>query len=231
MNWYAKVIKISGKPQMSYSEALSVFGFLANAKPTEEAIRNRYRDLAKQYHPDKQGGDLQKIVSLNNAKEVLMTVPSSSRHSQQTQTKNNTKKRRPESPVSPPWQTDRRSSYNDVTEDLHDINWAKKTIYEYSIERGSVDRWSIYTHDGGFFRDGATFFTNKASLEYAAKVVTHWSSKHRRVEAVVAALDGSNEWVIVTVRGMNVIDKQIKLPEVMSCHGIAERLINLCKIL
>jgi hypothetical protein len=209
MNWYTKV-KLAARPRFTYDEALQIFGFTHT--PTSEEIRKRYRELAQILHPDKQGGDTQKFIDLNDANQILSTTkPRSSR------TDFSYKQR--EAPVTPPWQTDRRSSYNEVNEDLHDINWAKKTIYEYSIERGSVDRWMIYAHDGYFFRHGATFMTNKESLPYAAKVVGYWNSNGgnpHNTAAIVAMLESNpDKMLVVLLKGQNVLDKNISY----DCEG------------
>lgn len=206
MNWYAKVLKISGKPQMSYSEALDVFGLPSNARPSVEEIRSLYRKLALQNHPDKTGGDSRAFARINNANEVLMNSPAPARS---RESKGDESRSRSQ----PAWQTDSRSSHNDVNKEVKDINWAKYTIYEYSNERGPTSRWEIYAHDGAYFRHGATFMTNKKSLEYAARVVAYWNShggSAYETRAVVASEEnGDGTWTVVQVKGENVLDKNI----------------------
>lgn len=53
---------------MILSEALSILG---NPKPNNEAVKRAYREKAKQYHPDKQDGNLDMMVLVNLAYEVL----------------------------------------------------------------------------------------------------------------------------------------------------------------
>ena len=53
---------------MRISEALSILG---NPKPNNEAVKRAYREKAKQYHPDKQDGNLDMMVLVNLAYEVL----------------------------------------------------------------------------------------------------------------------------------------------------------------
>ena len=43
-----------------------VLGFTANSRPSPEAVKNSYRNLANQFHPDK-GGSHEKMLAINNA--------------------------------------------------------------------------------------------------------------------------------------------------------------------
>lgn len=54
---------------MQRQQALAVLGLPANATPQQ--IKQRYRMLAKQYHPDR-GGDLQQMQRIIAAYTVLM---------------------------------------------------------------------------------------------------------------------------------------------------------------
>jgi len=213
MNWYEKVCKFSARHKMNYVDALKVFGFDLNSRPTNEEIKARYRKLAILLHPDKPGGDESKFIELNNANESLMAGTSRMPHSTPRYRAEEYKER-------PKWQTDYGSNYNEVRDDLHDINWAKKTIHEYSEERGPTSRWMIWAHDGAFFRHGATFMTNKESLAYAAKVAAYWNSNggsSHPSEAIVAAEESNSQiWTVVQLKGKSVIDKNITF----ECDGM-----------
>ena len=213
MSWYTKVCKFSSRHKMNFADALRVFGFEPNARPTNEEIKARYRKLAILLHPDKPGGDEKKFIELNNANESLMSGSS-------VITQEDPRYRSKEPQQTPKWQTDTRSSHNTSRDDLHDLNWAKKTIYEYSEERGSTSRWMIYAHDGSFFRHGATFMTNKESLAYAAKVVAYWNSNggsSHPSEAIVAAEEANTSiWKVLQLKGKSVVDKNITF----ECDGM-----------
>ncbi len=57
------------RPALQRQQALAVLGLPANATPAQ--IKQRYRKLAKQYHPDL-GGDPRKMQRLTAAYELLM---------------------------------------------------------------------------------------------------------------------------------------------------------------
>jgi len=56
---------------MSMDQALLVFGLNQKALGQLTFIHKRYRDLIKKYHPDKPGGNADKMVLVNLAYEVL----------------------------------------------------------------------------------------------------------------------------------------------------------------
>ncbi|WP_418185434.1 J domain-containing protein [Aliarcobacter vitoriensis] len=51
-------------------EAKEFFGFTTN--PTKEEVKKRYKELAKQYHPDLNGGDDEKMKKLNEYRDILV---------------------------------------------------------------------------------------------------------------------------------------------------------------
>ena len=51
-------------------EAKSFFGF--NDLPTEQELKKKYRELAKKYHPDINGGDDEEMQKLNHYRDVLL---------------------------------------------------------------------------------------------------------------------------------------------------------------
>jgi len=51
-------------------EAKNFFGFSQN--PNKEEIKKRYKELAKKYHPDLNGGNDEKMKKLNEYRDILM---------------------------------------------------------------------------------------------------------------------------------------------------------------
>ncbi len=51
-------------------EAKDFFGF--SQTPSKEDIKKRYKELAKLYHPDLNGGDEEKMKKLNEYRDILM---------------------------------------------------------------------------------------------------------------------------------------------------------------
>ncbi|TAE60648.1 MAG: J domain-containing protein [Bacteroidetes bacterium] len=68
---------------MTFKDYYKVLGLLQNA--TEEEIRKRFKQLAKEFHPDKRPDDPkagEKFKEINEAKEVLLDVNARSRYDQ-----------------------------------------------------------------------------------------------------------------------------------------------------
>jgi len=55
----------------SRSDALHVLGFAPGARPDRSAVRNRFRMLATNHHPDSNYGNHQRMSQLNAAMEIL----------------------------------------------------------------------------------------------------------------------------------------------------------------
>ena len=51
-------------------EAKDFFGF--SQTPTKDDIKRKYKELAKIYHPDLNGGDEEKMKKLNEYRDILM---------------------------------------------------------------------------------------------------------------------------------------------------------------
>ena len=54
------------------SSAKQFFGF--SHEPTKEEVKKRYKELARKYHPDINGGDDTKMKQLNHYKDVLLSM-------------------------------------------------------------------------------------------------------------------------------------------------------------
>ena len=231
MSWY----KWAARFQMTYEQALRVFGFPAGSQPSPEEVKKKYRDLARKAHPDV-GGTAEAIAQINNANDVLVNSgPDFSRSSPGAsgnawQSKGPWSPSRPsgghyrpyQSKEQPPWQTDSRSSYNDVPSDNPDgserpenfrhLNYCMKKIYEHSLQAGAVSDWTISAFDGAFFRGVFTAKTNEPSLGYAGKVMQTWNSEGANpypTHAVIAAQKSSNSWKVIQLRGQDVSAQNI----------------------
>lgn len=54
------------------SEAKEFFGFTNGISPTKDDIKRKYKELARVYHPDLNGGDEEKMKMLNEYRDILM---------------------------------------------------------------------------------------------------------------------------------------------------------------
>ncbi|MFK2823341.1 J domain-containing protein [Arcobacter sp. YIC-80] len=61
----------ANKPRYNeIEEAKNFFGF--TSEPTKEEIKKRYKELARKYHPDINGGDDTKMKELNHYRDILI---------------------------------------------------------------------------------------------------------------------------------------------------------------
>jgi len=198
MNWLYKIA-------MSVPEALGVLQFPAGSSPSLDEIKNQWRKLIFKNHPDR-GGDENIARRINSAWSFLKN--SYTPEMQFEGTRNNWS--RPPSPQGrdiPEWQTDERSSYNEVSGDRTNINYAKKEIYEFSKEQGDVTEVTFWAFDGQFSRGVFTAKSNEASLGFGGEVMEHWNSKGANVYATVAvfaSFKGDNRVKLIRLRGKDV---------------------------
>lgn len=54
------------------SEAKEFFGFTDSITPNKDEIKRKYKELARIYHPDLNGGDEEKMKMLNEYRDILM---------------------------------------------------------------------------------------------------------------------------------------------------------------
>ncbi len=108
----------------------------------------------------------------------------------------------------PPWQTDKRSFFNDIyRNDFTDLNFALKSIYEHA----SVPRLKVSLHgfDGYYGRSIFTAFSSLDDLGYAAEVFEAWGDPYFKkdgvFEAVIGVVGGPGSDVrVLRIRGEDV---------------------------
>lgn len=209
MNWYrsAHIEKTAdNKPQMSYQEALAVFGL--DHQPSAGEVQKTYRGLASRMHPDR-GGEIADFTRLQNAYEVLKN-PQPSGRGYNPRSGNDAGS----SGGIPEWQTDERSSYNGVGKDMRDVNYCKKAIWEFSKTRGEVEPWYIMAFDGSFFRHSFTAKTNAASLGYAGEVMAQWNSMGGNPYpsgAVIASRGSTDMWRVINIQYKDVSGQNLMI--------------------
>lgn len=65
---------VLGRNEISYPEALEMFGLPPGSTPTSDEVNQLFRQLSRKMHPDV-GGDTATFQRLNNAKERLLEEP------------------------------------------------------------------------------------------------------------------------------------------------------------
>lgn len=105
-----------------------------------------------------------------------------------------------------PWQTDPRDRGEIYRNDLTDLNFAKKSIYEHA----SAPRVRVTLHgfDGSYGRSMLTAFSSLDDLGYAAKVLEAWGEPHFKrdgvFDAVIGMVKGESDARVLRIRGEDV---------------------------
>jgi hypothetical protein len=129
----------------------------------------------------------------------------------------------------PPWQTDERSTHNDVGSDFTNLNYCKKRIWQKSMSarygadwanwwpentRPSLAEFTIWAWDGHYFRGVFTVFCDPSVLGYAGKAMEEWNSgggNSYKTEAVFAAVKhNGGDLELIRLKGHDVADKRSK---------------------
>lgn len=112
-----------------------------------------------------------------------------------------------------PWQTDPRDSSEIYQNDLTDLNFAKKSIYEHA----SAPRVRVTLHgfDGSYGRSMFTAFSSLDDLGYAAKVLEAWGEPYFKrdgvFDAVIGMVEGESDARVLRIRGEDVSDLSLTL--------------------
>lgn len=161
-----------------------------------DKLRSTWLKLAKQYHPDRTGGDSEAVARINAAYDVL-----------KSQGKPAAARPEPSAPRQPAWQTDPRSAYNGwARDDYTDLNWFKKRMWELSNQ--SHTKYTIWAFDGRHFRGTVTVFGSRDIYAEMAKAMVEYTTRGGNrypVEAVFVQDENHPEvLMLVWQNGKNV---------------------------
>jgi hypothetical protein len=198
----------------SLRDALKILGLKPGAN--EKDILTAVRNSAMQHHPDIRGGDAARMRQINAAYDFLKGIgfETSQSYPDFGTSSSHMRPHWRRTEDLPPWQTDLRSSYNEVGNGFNNLNYCKKSIYDKSVENGgkeSLNRWHIDAFDGTFFRGGFMVFSNPQTLGYAGMVMQKWNegSNPYNTKAVFASLPGTKELILIRLDGHDV-SKEMK---------------------
>ena len=126
----------------------------------------------------------------------------------------------------PLWQTDRRSTYNDVGPDFRNVNYCKKKIFERSMAARygadwqnwwpsntmhSLPEYMIHAWDGHHFATSFSVFCDPSVLGYAGEVMVKWRGRDAtKTEAVFASSHRHRELELIRLKDKDVADKHVK---------------------
>ena len=209
----------------SLDDALSALGL--SRGDTLAQAEDAYRERSKIFHPDKLGGSKEAQQRINNAIDFMRKQGDQPQQTggdwggahweppyQQQAWRSASGPSRPpprERPL-PPWQTDKRSSYNEVGKDFTNVNFCKKAIYEEAVKHGEYEEYTFDAWDGSFFRGVFSAYANPSSLGFGGMAMEQWNSRGGNpydTVAVFANKKNGNVLQLVRLRGKDVSDKDI----------------------
>jgi hypothetical protein len=170
----------------------------------------RYRDLQRMAAPSSGATANERAM----AQRLLATMTPPAPQRQAPRTPSSTGYRSTSRRQAPPWQTDPRDSAEIYQNDLTDLNFAKKAIYEHA----SAPRLKVSLHgfDGSYGRSSLTAFSSLDDLGYAAKVLEAWGEPYFKrdgvFDAVIGVVGGAGSDVrVLRIRGEDVSDLGLTL--------------------
>jgi hypothetical protein len=170
----------------------------------------RYRDLQRMAAPSSGATANERAM----AQRLLATMTPPAPQRQAPRTPSSTGYRSTSRRQTPPWQTDPYGSAEIYQNDLTDLNFAKKAIYEHaSAPRLKV---SLQGFDGSYGRSSLTAFSSLDDLGYAAKVLEAWGEPYFKrdgvFDAVIGVVGGAGSDVrVLRIRGEDVSDLGLTL--------------------
>ena len=194
--WIALGVGVAGVGAAAWSER----GGSAAVDPAK-----RYRDLQRMAAPGSGASDNERAM----AKRLLATMtPPPQQAPRATRSSGAGYGYAPPRRQAHPWQTDPRGSTEIYRNDLTDLNFAKKSIYEHaSAPRVRV---TLQGFDGSYGRSIFTAFSSLDDLGYAAKVLEAWGEPYHKkngvFDAVIGVLDpwSSRSVRVLRIRGTDV---------------------------
>ena len=181
----------------------------------------RYRDLQRLAAPG--SGATANERAMAQRLLAKMTPPAPQRQAPRTRSPWESARANPPRRQAQPWQTDPRDSSEIYQNDLTDLNFAKKAIYEHaSAPRLRV---SLYGFDGSYGRSSLTALSSLDDLGYAAKVLEAWGEPHFKRDGVFDAVigvvgsaratffgsEGGSDVRVLRIRGEDVSDLGLTL--------------------
>jgi len=179
----------------------------------------RYRDLQRMAAPSSGATANERAM----AQRLLATMTPPAPQRQAPRTPSSTGYRSTSRRQTPPWQTDPYGSAEIYQNDLTDLNFAKKAIYEHA----SAPRLRVSLHgfDGSYGRSSLTAFSSLDDLGYAAKVLEAWGEPYFKrdgvFDAVIGVVDsaratffgseGGSDVRVLRIRGEDVSDLGLTL--------------------
>src|SRR5581483_8584614 len=191
--------------EMTKAEAYSILGVTSDENIS--IIKRKYHKLVSQYHPDKNPGNKEaeeKFKRIQSAWEIITGKYPPSNEPRQTQTRG-----------IPPWQTDPRSSYNDITSNNYsNMNYVKFKIWDEANKNGGITgEYTLYAFDGSFLRHTLIVFGNDNVFNLMGEAMEGWNSTGGNSYKTVAIIVTKPEWGekvrVIRVKGKNVSNKNI----------------------
>jgi len=212
---------------MSIPQALRTLGLLPG--DDRNKIKNRYRELARKFHPDLHPGDAiaeESFKQISNAYETLENAnletkirhrPSERRPSEGDPWGIRRDQRfyqeydQPRHTTAPEWETDKRSIYHEVGDSFRNLNYCKKTIYEEAKKQGEVEEYTLWAWDGMYFRGVFSVYANPSVFGLAGEAMQTWNESGcpYNTAVVFIAKKGSRILHLIRHNGVDVSDQGI----------------------
>lgn len=192
--WIALGVGVAGVGAAAWSER----GGSAAVDPAK-----RYRDLQRMASPGSGATANERAMAQRLLAKMTPPPQQAPRATYRASSAGYTPPRR----QSQPWQTDPRDATEIYRNDLTDLNFAKKAIYEHaSAPRVKATFWAF---DGSYGRDTITAFSSMDDLGYGGKVLEIWGEPYFKrdgvFDAVVVTLaEEPGQARVVRIRGQNV---------------------------
>lgn len=188
--------------EMSRAEAAAIWrrnGEDPEAAPDE--LKKAHRKMVKQLHPDRSGGNLEKMQQVNAAYDVL-------KKGGDYETPRRPPQRKPEEDAPwahAGWSGGMPNSSSIYRQDYRDMNYIKKRMWELSGH--SNVQWIIQGFDGYFMRHSLTVYGSPKIFAQMAEAMITWQTKGGNPYDCRAVLTQKrrgdrNQWLIIWADGV-----------------------------